>query len=280
MNVSMADAFNLGWKLAAVLRGQAKPGLLHTYSDERQRIAQDLIDFDRHWAKRFSERPTQATGADAATERAAFETYFAEHQRYTAGVMTTYAPSAIVGDCAHQDLAAGFPVGMRFHSAPVIRLADAKPLHLGHTVKADGRWRVFAFAGAGAPGDAGSSLWCLMDFLANDVKSPIRRHTPADADIDAVIDVRAIFQQDHRTLETGDMHPLLMPRKGRLGLQDREKMFCADPNSGDIFELRGIDRDRGCLVIVRPDQYVAGVLPLDGHEALATFFGDILIAAA
>ena len=42
----------------------------------------------------------------------------------------------------------GLVIGMRFHSAPVIRLADAKPVHLGHVVKADGRLRIFAFAGA------------------------------------------------------------------------------------------------------------------------------------
>ena len=36
MNVSMQDSFNLGWKLAAVLRKQCAPRLLHTYSAERQ----------------------------------------------------------------------------------------------------------------------------------------------------------------------------------------------------------------------------------------------------
>jgi phenol 2-monooxygenase len=30
MNVSMMDTFNLGWKLASVLRGQSKRALLHT----------------------------------------------------------------------------------------------------------------------------------------------------------------------------------------------------------------------------------------------------------
>src|SRR5690606_23390820 len=54
MNVSMQDAFNLGWKLAAVLRGQASPELLHTYSAERQSIARELIDFDREWAALIS----------------------------------------------------------------------------------------------------------------------------------------------------------------------------------------------------------------------------------
>ena len=30
MNVSIADGFNLGWKLASVLRGQARPDMLHS----------------------------------------------------------------------------------------------------------------------------------------------------------------------------------------------------------------------------------------------------------
>src|SRR5262249_10567130 len=54
MNVSMQDTFNLGWKLASVLRGQCLPNILHTYSAERQAIAKELIDFDREWAKMLS----------------------------------------------------------------------------------------------------------------------------------------------------------------------------------------------------------------------------------
>ena len=50
MNVSMQDGFNLGWKLASVLRKRCAPHLLHSYSAERQAIAKELIDFDREWA--------------------------------------------------------------------------------------------------------------------------------------------------------------------------------------------------------------------------------------
>ena len=57
MNVSMQDAFNLGWKLASVLRGRCSPELLRTYSVERQSVAQELIDFDRKWARMFSAPP-------------------------------------------------------------------------------------------------------------------------------------------------------------------------------------------------------------------------------
>jgi phenol 2-monooxygenase len=58
-------------------------------------------------------------------------------------------------------------------------------------------------------------------------------------------------------------------------------MFCPDRRLGqDIFDLRGIDRDQGCIVIVRPDQYVAHILPLDAHDALADFFDDFMLPAA
>ena len=93
-----------------------------------------------------------------------------------------------------------------------------------------------------------------------------------------MIDVRAVFQQGHRDLDVDTMPPVLLPRKGRFGLIDYEKIFCPDPSREDIFEARGVDRD-GCIVIVRPDQYVAHVLPLHEHEALSAFFAGILIEA-
>jgi phenol 2-monooxygenase (NADPH) len=117
----------------------------------------------------------------------------------------------------------------------------------------------------------------LADFLADSSQSPIRRFTPAGADIDSVIDLRAIYQQGHRELAVDKLPPLLLPRKGRFGLIDYEKAFCPDLKNGpDIFTLRGIDRGRGALVVVRPDQYVANVLPLEAHDELADFFGAFL----
>jgi phenol 2-monooxygenase (NADPH) len=203
--------------------------------------------------------------------------YFVRHGRYTAGVATRYAPSLLTGHGTHQALAKGFQIGTRLHSAPVIRLADGKPMQIGKTVEADGRWRMFAFGDRSNPADDRSAIRRLCRFLAEDPSSPIRRHTPADHDIDTVIDVRVIFQQQHRSLSLEQMPALLLPATGKLGLTDYEKMFCADPALGrDIFEMRGIDRDRGCVVVVRPDQYVAHVLGLDDTAALSAFFAGFL----
>jgi phenol 2-monooxygenase len=276
MNVSMQDAFNLGWKLASVLRQRSAPQLLHSYSAERQAVAKELIDFDREWAEILASAKGDNKGADAA----AMQDYFVRHGRYTAGTATHYRPSVLTGEGDHQHLARGFVIGTRFHSAPVVRLSDAKPVHLGHVAKADGRFRLYIFAGAGNPAAANAPLRSLCDFLSENPKSLIRRHTQKDADIDSAIDVRAVFQQAHAELAIETMPPLLLPRKGRYGLIDYEKMFCPDTRGGDdIFAMRGIDRDAGCMIVVRPDQYVAHVLPLDGHTALAAYFDGFMLRA-
>ncbi|MFW3168801.1 FAD-binding monooxygenase [Geodermatophilus sp. CPCC 206100] len=279
MNVSMQDAFNLGWKLAAVLEGHATPELLHTYSAERQAVAQRLIDFDREWAAMHSARPEDGAG-DEEGHALGLQRLYTEQGRYTAGVATHYEPSLITAEATHQHLARGFPIGERFHSAPVVRLADAKAVHLGHVARADGRWRLYAFADPADPRDQASRLRGLCEFLAAADESPVRRFTPDGADVDAVFDLRAVVQQGHRELPLAALPPLLLPRKGRLGLVDYEKVFGPDPKAGpDVFEQRGIDREQGCLVVVRPDQYVAAVLPLDGHAALADFFAGFMVEA-
>ena len=43
-NSGIRDAFNLGWKLAAVANGQAGPGLLDSYDAERRKHARAMID--------------------------------------------------------------------------------------------------------------------------------------------------------------------------------------------------------------------------------------------
>jgi 3-hydroxybenzoate 4-monooxygenase len=279
MNFSMQDTFNLGWKLAAVLRGQAAPMLLHTYSAERQPAAQALIDFDREWAAMFSDRPNaSAGGASGGVDPKEFQRYFERHLRFTAGMGTQYPPSLVTGEATHQALATGYAIGTRFHSAPVLRVADARRLELGHAGKADGRWRLYAFAGANDHVDRNGGVRALCRFLEDSPDSPVRRFTRPWQDSDAVFDLRAIFQQPHAELAIESMPALLLPRKGRLALRDYEKVFAPDLKHGpDIFALRGMDRERGALVVVRPDQYIAHVLPLDAHRELAAFFAGFML---
>jgi phenol 2-monooxygenase (NADPH) len=278
MNVSMQDSFNLGWKLMSVLRGRSSPELLRSYSIERRAVAQDLIDFDREFAKMFSAAPRDPSNPQSdGVDPVEFQNYFVRQGRFTAGVETRYRPSLLTGEPKHQQLAKGFPIGMRFHSAPVIRLADAKRVHLGHVVKADGRFRLFIFADPcrGAPS---ARVRALCQFLTDSPQSPVKRYTPPNADVDSIIDVRAVFQEGHRELNIDDMPPLLVPRKGRYGLKDYEKVFCPELNSvTNIFDMRSVDRERGCVIVVRPDQYVAHIVPLDAHAEVTSFFERFML---
>ena len=100
-------------------------------------------------------------------------------------------------------------------------------------------------------------------------------------DVDAVFDVRAIFQTAHADVAIETLPDLLRPQKGRHGLRDYSKVFSPDFKGGtDIFDARGIDRERGALIVVRPDQYVAQVLPLAAHAELSAFFAGFMRAAA
>src|SRR5205807_4370348 len=163
----MQDAFNLGWKLVSVLRKRCPPFLLHTYSAERRAIAKELIDFDREWAALL------ASTHGEAIDPAKTQSYFVRSGRYTAGTATHYGPSILTGEGVYQQLAQGFVVGKRFHSAPVIRLADAKPVHLAHVVRADGRFRIFAFAGAGDPASSAPAIVPCVTFSAEGPGSPL-----------------------------------------------------------------------------------------------------------
>jgi|GEM_PF-4866690 len=103
-----------------------------------------------------------------------------------------------------------------------------------------------------------------------------RYQRPGD-DPDTIVDLRVVFQQHHQSLNTSDMHPFLKPRKGRFALLDSEKMFCAPVrNETNIYDKRQISK-KGCMIIVRPDQFVADVLPLSETGRLSDFFASVLI---
>ncbi|TKA65135.1 hypothetical protein B0A55_11275 [Friedmanniomyces simplex] len=282
MNVSMNDAYNLGWKLAAVLHGTADPKLLHTYNDERQGIAKLLIDFDRKISKLFAAKPKGKDGADDkdAIDPAVFQEYFEQQGRFMAGVATKYHPGLLTSsDTSYQDLAKGFEIGTRFQSCQVLRLADAKPTQLGHVMDADGRWRLVLFGDKADPISPSSSLHKTCHFLANTL---LPKYTPAKADVDSVLDVRAVLQQSRKNLVISDLPGILLPQKGVFGIQDYEKVFTDEASYGfgfgEIYKNRGIDAEKGCVVLVRPDQYVSAVLPLgeEGHGMLEAFFGGFL----
>ncbi|MFE3171151.1 FAD-binding monooxygenase [Amycolatopsis sp. NPDC059090] len=263
MNVSMQDGFNLGWKLGHVLDGRGPASLLATYSAERQLIAKNLIDFDKEWSTLMATRP------EDLADPAELEEFYVKTFEFPSGFMTCYQPSELIASPEHQDLATGFPIGKRFKSAPAMRVCDANLVHLGHHAQADGRWRVYVFGPAAPVAD-------FADWLGNSPDSPVVAHTPKNLDVDAWFDVKAIYPQPYEEIDLGEVPEIFLPRTGPFSLIDYEKVYAADP-ADDIFAARGISPD-GAVVVVRPDQYVANVLPLTGTAELAAFFAPIFSA--
>lgn len=267
MNVSMQDGFNLGWKLGSVLTGRSPSSLLSTYSAERQPVAQQLIDFDREWASLMARRPEEITDPQELAN------HYLGTAEFPSGFMTQYEPSQIVWAGSRQELATGFPLGKRFRSAEVTRVCDGNIVHLGHHARADGRWRLYAFADREA-----SALSSFASWLASS-ESPVSIYTPVDADVDAVFDVKVVYPQRYDEIEFPSVPEAFRPQTGPFALTDWEKVFAAGPDGwrvADIFDERGISRG-GAVVVVRPDQYVAAVLPLSATDELAAFFAQHML---
>ncbi|GAB26234.1 putative phenol monooxygenase [Gordonia polyisoprenivorans NBRC 16320 = JCM 10675] len=75
-NTSIQDSYNLGWKPAAVLRGQADPTLLDTYTAERAPVAEQIVKRANKSSREFGDLfdalgVSDAVGEDAM--RAAIE---------------------------------------------------------------------------------------------------------------------------------------------------------------------------------------------------------------
>ncbi len=84
-NTAVEDAVNLGWKLAAVLRGQAAPGLLDSYELERRPLAQRNTAYARGFADSvglFAATPTLEDGTAAGdAERTRASAHLNAHVR-------------------------------------------------------------------------------------------------------------------------------------------------------------------------------------------------------
>ncbi|MEV7646964.1 FAD-binding monooxygenase [Arthrobacter sp. NPDC089319] len=268
MNVSMQDGFNIAWKLGHVLEGRSPESLLSTYSAERQVVAKNLIDFDKEWSTMMAKKPEEFN------DPSELEDFYVRTAEFPAGFMTEYTSSMLTAEAKHQDLAAGFPVGKRFKSAKVSRVCDTNPLHLGHLAEADGRWRIYVFADQAKAGES-AAVANLGEWLATAQDSPLAA-TPEGADLDAWFDVKVIYQQNHEDVDINAVPAVFKPQVGPFQLTNLEKVF-GTAKDEDIFDVRGLSRD-GAVVVVRPDQYVANVLPLTATAELGEFFAPLLPA--
>lgn len=114
LNLGLGDAMNLGWKLAATIRGDAPDALLDSYQAERYPVGASVLDWSRAQAALM--RPTPATRALAAIMRDLIATEGG----------ATYMAGRVWGVTQRYDLGEGHELVGR--SVPDFTLADGSCL--------------------------------------------------------------------------------------------------------------------------------------------------------
>jgi 2-polyprenyl-6-methoxyphenol hydroxylase-like FAD-dependent oxidoreductase len=114
LNLGLGDAMNLGWKLAATIRGDAPDGLLDTYSSERHPVGAQVLDWSR--AQVALMRPSRSTRALEAIIRDLIDTRDG----------ATYFAERVWGVSLRYDLGNSHPLAGR--SVPDFELADGTKL--------------------------------------------------------------------------------------------------------------------------------------------------------
>lgn len=280
MNVSMMDTFNLGWKLASVLRGQAKMGLIHTYHEERRKTAKELIDFDRKFSAMFTgqAKPEELDLFSPEQMRGAWE----QSIRFTSGTGVQYLPNDIVLDGSkgrQSQLAKKITPGQHLENQQVFGAFNAHAIQLQAAVKADGRWRIIVF-----PGDVrNADRLQAYNALGEDLEQLSKTYTPKDADPDAVIQTLTVFDSPHKDVQylAGKLPSVYLPRRKPWNIRAFDTAFTDEDTYHDgpcaAYKGYGIDPNVGAVIVVRPDQYVSGVFPMDGGKDIAAFFDRFMI---
>jgi len=301
MNVSMQDAYNLGWKIANVVKGYADRSILKTYQSERRRIAQDLIAFDHRFSRLFSGRPAKNLMDEEGINMKEFKEAFEQGHMFASGIAVNYGSSLIVakpGDSAEegdgtdvavkdkslqviseQSLATKVEVGKRIPSYKVLNQSDARPWHLQERLPSNGTWRVLIFPGDISDSTQKQRLDKLGERLG-DANSLLKRFTPTNARYDSVIEVLAVHAAPRQSVTIFDFPEVFRPYDEVEGW-DYWKIYVDDESyhegHGKIYENFGIDTKEGCAVILRPDQYVSYVGKMDGYEELDKFFSSFMV---
>ncbi|RFU79417.1 phenol 2-monooxygenase [Trichoderma arundinaceum] len=299
MNVSMQDSFNLGWKIASVVKGYTRRSILKTYQSERRRIAQDLIAFDRKFSRLFSGRPAKDVMDAEGISMEEFKLAFEKGNMFASGIAVNYGASTIVAkegssaeqgdgtdvsvaDSKHhvisdQSLCGGITVGMRIPSHKILSQADARPWHLHEVLPSNGRWRVVIFAGNTNDKQQRAKLWKLSEAF-DDRNSFLGLYTPKGARYDELFEVLLIHNAPRISATVLDFPEIFRPFDEVYGW-DYNKIFVDDVSYhegfGNIYETLAVSQE-GCIVIVRPDQYVSYIGPMGDTAAVNTFFAGFM----
>jgi phenol 2-monooxygenase len=266
MNTSMHDAWNLAWKINFATRGLAKPALLETYEQERQKIAKDLIDFDYEHANAFADGDPVALAAN-----------FAKNIAFISGYGVSYEPNIL--NLASQNHTRGnLSPGFLLPPAKVTRYIDANPVDIQTDIPALGQFRIYFFCHSicsampfletvckahsssssyvGRVTAAGNASYTVQPPLAapHDQFVLPERYTP----VSGVFTYALVTDQNRDSFEIRDLPSVLRESAWTVYLDDVPYL---DTRKQSVMEkwLGGLGEEEVAVLNVRPDGYVGAV---------------------
>ncbi|KAG2742976.1 hypothetical protein P692DRAFT_20810977 [Suillus brevipes Sb2] len=271
MNASMNDTHNLAWKLAQVLRGRADISLLKTYELERQKYAQDLIDFDREFSALFSGKPRTSDNQEGVTHEQ-FLRAFQASGGFSSGIGVHYMPSAIV-DTIHQSCAPNIIIGERMLPQIFVRAADARPVEIQDMLPADTRFKLLLFVGL-----LTSEQLTKVRRFAEELELPTsflqKYNYPAEGKAQSMFDIISITAGHKDDVNFLDVPPTFRTHWSKVLIDD---MDVTGRSGGGAYARFGIDETEITMVVVRPDGYVGMIAPSTALESMDKYFGSFLI---
>lgn len=126
-NTSIQDAYNLSWKLAAVLDGQAGPELLETYSTERAPIAKQIVARANGSSREYKPIFDALGVTEAKTEEEFVEKLKLRKEPTAAGAARRTALRQALDNKDHEFNAQGTEIGQFYESTAVVCDGGGRP---------------------------------------------------------------------------------------------------------------------------------------------------------
>jgi len=247
--------------------------LLKTYEIERRKFAQDLINFDRKFATLFSGKPRTGDSDDGVSHEE-FVQAWKTFGNFSSGIGVHYPESPVV-NVIHQGTARNLIIGQRMVPQTVIRAADAWPFDIQDMLPADTRFKVVVFLG-----DLSEDVQReKVNILVQELEKPdsfLKTYPPPGVAIDAVFDIISIMAGKKVDVDFTDVPELIRPHWSKVFVDDVD---FSGRMGGKAYSTYGID-SHGAVVIVRPDQFVGMIAPLNKVNHLNQYFASFRIGAA
>jgi phenol 2-monooxygenase len=291
MNVSIQDSYNLGWKLAHVLKGKAIPRVLQTYQEERLPVAERLISFDRRMCQGICSIPEITTLDISEGKLKELISTLAEENSSASGLGVTYAPGLLVTAAGTQEahrtlclenqdisphskpyLAQHVVLGRRLPSELVLSQSDSRPWHLQEQLLSTGQWHLVVFGGD----IAREAQMARVEHLSKELSQPSslisRLNQAAQGSLVGSVGVYLVHNASE-SVEWIETPAIFRPFNPVTGY-DYTKVFVDRQGcqpSGNAYRRYGIGPE-GCMILLRPDHHVAFIGDLEDMGKLEAFF--------